>query len=46
MPAAELKPSKDQRRTVNKWNDFVLGEDYKKGVAKLHPVSKESVQAL
>ncbi|KAL1644113.1 Arginyl-tRNA--protein transferase 1 [Didymella pomorum] len=46
LPAAELKPSKDQRRTVNKWNDFVLGEDYKKGAAKLHPVSKEEKARL
>jgi hypothetical protein len=28
---------------VNKWNDYVLGEEYKKGAAKLHPVSKEYV---
>jgi arginine-tRNA-protein transferase len=41
-----LKPSKDQRRTVNKWNDFVLGDDYKKAAAKLHPVSKEEKARL
>jgi arginine-tRNA-protein transferase len=41
-----LKPSKDQRRTVNKWNDFVLGEDYKKAAAKLYPVSKEEKARL
>lgn len=46
LPAVELKPSKDQRRTVNKWNDFVLGDDYKKAAAKLHPVSKEYVHTL
>jgi hypothetical protein len=28
---------------VNKWNDYVLGDDYKKGAAKLHPISKECV---
>ncbi|KAF3008623.1 Arginyl-tRNA--protein transferase 1 [Curvularia kusanoi] len=44
--SAELKPSKDQRRTVNKWNDFVLGDDYKKGAAKLYPVSKEEKARL
>ncbi|KAH6618560.1 arginine-tRNA-protein transferase 1 [Boeremia exigua] len=46
LPAAELKPSKDQRRTVNKWNDFVLGEEYKKAAAKLHPVPKEEKARL
>ncbi|XPS95143.1 Arginyltransferase [Ascochyta lentis] len=46
LPAAELKPSKDQRRTVNKWNDFILGEVYKKEAAKLYPVSKEEKARL
>ncbi|KAF1358940.1 arginine-tRNA-protein transferase 1 [Lizonia empirigonia] len=46
LPAAELKPTKDQRRTINKWNDFVLGEEYKKGAAKLYPVSKEEKARL
>ncbi|KAJ8113381.1 hypothetical protein OPT61_g4476 [Boeremia exigua] len=46
LPAAELKLSKDQRRTVNKWNDFVLGEEYKQGAAKLHPVSKQEKARL
>ena len=27
-------------------NDFVLGDDYKKAAAKLHPVSKEYVHTL
>jgi hypothetical protein len=41
LPVAAFKPSKDQRRTVNKWNGFVLGEKYKNEAARLYPVSKE-----
>jgi hypothetical protein len=43
LPVASFRPSKDQRRTVNKWNDYVLGDEYKKAAAKLHPISKECV---
>jgi hypothetical protein len=43
LPVASFHPSKDQRRTVNKWNDYVLGDEYKKAAAKLHPISKECV---
>ncbi|KAF2830211.1 arginine-tRNA-protein transferase 1 [Ophiobolus disseminans] len=46
LPVASFRPSKDQRRTVNKWNDYVLGEEYKKKAAKLHPVSKEEKARL
>jgi hypothetical protein len=31
---------------VNKWNDHVLGEEYKKEVAKLYPISKQCVFEL
>ncbi|KAH7090212.1 arginine-tRNA-protein transferase 1 [Paraphoma chrysanthemicola] len=46
LPAASFKPSKDQRRTVNKWNDFVLGEKYKSEAARLYPLSKEEKARL
>ncbi|KAH4225829.1 hypothetical protein HBI56_078670 [Parastagonospora nodorum] len=46
LPAASFKPSKDQRRTVNKWNDHVLGEEYKTTAAKLYPVSKQDKARL
>ncbi|KAI9712759.1 MAG: Arginyl-tRNA--protein transferase 1 [Bogoriella megaspora] len=41
LSAAELKPSKDQRKAVNRWNRNVLGEDYAKEAARLHPKSKK-----
>ncbi|KAK4540644.1 hypothetical protein LTR36_008975 [Oleoguttula mirabilis] len=40
LPAAELKPSRDQRQTLNRWNRFVLGEKYLKEVSAKHPKSK------
>ncbi|KAH9874920.1 hypothetical protein J1614_004408 [Plenodomus biglobosus] len=41
LPAATFKPSKDQRKAVNHWNDFVLGDTYTKEATKLYPLSKE-----
>ncbi|GAB7337098.1 hypothetical protein MBLNU457_g2498t1 [Dothideomycetes sp. NU457] len=41
LPAASLKPSKDQRQAVNRWSNYVLGEDYIKEVAKRFPKTKE-----
>ncbi|KAF2850905.1 arginine-tRNA-protein transferase 1 [Plenodomus tracheiphilus IPT5] len=46
LPAATFKPSKDQRKAVNHWNDFVLGEAYTKEAAKLYPLSKEEKARL
>ncbi|KAI8934530.1 hypothetical protein NX059_008229 [Plenodomus lindquistii] len=46
LPAATFKPSKDQRKAVNHWNDFVLGETYTKEAAKLYPLSKEEKALL
>ncbi|KAF2236563.1 arginine-tRNA-protein transferase 1 [Viridothelium virens] len=41
LPAAQLKASKDQRQAVNRWNRYVIGEDYAKEAARLHPKPKE-----
>ncbi|KAH7398650.1 arginine-tRNA-protein transferase 1 [Phaeosphaeria sp. MPI-PUGE-AT-0046c] len=46
LPAASFSPSKDQRRTINKWNDYVLGDEYKKEAARLYPLSKEEKARL
>ncbi|KAL5115999.1 Arginyl-tRNA--protein transferase 1 [Pleosporales sp. CAS-2024a] len=46
LPAASFKPSKDQRRSVNKWNDFVLGQDYRTSAAKRYPLSKQEKAQL
>ena len=43
LPAASFKPSKDQRKAVNHWNDHVLGQDYTKEASKRYPLSKECV---
>ncbi|OCK77485.1 hypothetical protein K432DRAFT_407285, partial [Lepidopterella palustris CBS 459.81] len=41
LPAADFKPARDQRQALNRWNTFVLGDDYTKEAARLHPKSKE-----
>ncbi|CAN9332528.1 unnamed protein product [Alternaria alternata] len=41
LPVASFKPSKDQRKAVNHWNDHVLGESYMKEASRLYPISKE-----
>ncbi|KAH8730354.1 arginine-tRNA-protein transferase 1, partial [Phaeosphaeriaceae sp. PMI808] len=46
LPVASFKPTKDQRKTVNKWNDYVLGDAYKKEAAKRYPISKEEKARL
>ncbi|KAL9078046.1 MAG: hypothetical protein Q9157_003044 [Trypethelium eluteriae] len=46
LPAAQLKASKDQRQAVNRWNRYVIGEDYAKEAARLHPKPKECVTQI
>ncbi|KAF2760622.1 arginine-tRNA-protein transferase 1 [Pseudovirgaria hyperparasitica] len=41
LPVSEFAPSKDQRQALNKWNKFVLGDDYIKESARLRPRSRE-----
>ena len=43
LPVDSFKPSKDQRKTINHWNDHVLGDAYMKEASRLYPVSKEFV---
>ena len=44
LPAADFKPSKDQRQSLNRWNRHVLGEKYIKEVSIKYPKSKAYVQ--
>jgi arginyl-tRNA---protein transferase len=37
----QFKPRRDQRQAVNRWNKYVLGDEYMKESARLHPKSKE-----
>ncbi|KAL6705545.1 Arginyl-tRNA--protein transferase 1 [Coniothyrium glycines] len=46
LPVATFKPSKDQRKAVNHWNNHVLGESYVKEATKLYPTSKEEKARL
>lgn len=40
LPVDQFKPRRDQRQAVNRWNKYVLGDEYVKESAKLHPKSK------
>ncbi|KAF2724042.1 hypothetical protein K431DRAFT_282310 [Polychaeton citri CBS 116435] len=42
IPVAEFKPSRDQRQALNRWNRYVLGEDYPRKLLAKHPKSKEA----
>lgn len=44
LDSHEFKPSRTQRQTINRFNKFVLGEDYTKEAARLHPKSKEEAK--
>ncbi|OCT54209.1 arginine-tRNA-protein transferase [Cladophialophora carrionii] len=43
LKASEFKPKKDQRQAINRWNDFVLGPEYKRKAATLCPQTREQV---
>ncbi|ETI19620.1 hypothetical protein G647_09454 [Cladophialophora carrionii CBS 160.54] len=45
LKASEFKPKKDQRQAINRWNDFVLGPEYKRKAATLCPQTREQVGA-
>lgn len=42
IPVAEFKPSRDQRQALNRWNRFVLGDDYSKQLLAKYPKTKEA----
>ncbi|KAK4506957.1 hypothetical protein PRZ48_000690 [Zasmidium cellare] len=46
LPAADFKPSRDQRQALNRWNRYVLGEKYIKEVEKKFPKTKEEKKRL
>lgn len=46
LPVRDLHVRKDQRSACNRWNKFVLGDDYVKEAAKLHPKSRAEKQKL
>ncbi|KAF2447350.1 arginine-tRNA-protein transferase 1 [Karstenula rhodostoma CBS 690.94] len=40
LPVASFAPTRDHRQVINRWNRFVLGDEYSKEAAKLYPKSK------
>ncbi|KAF2005121.1 arginine-tRNA-protein transferase 1 [Amniculicola lignicola CBS 123094] len=46
LPVAEYTPTKDHRKAINKWNRYVLGDDYINEATKLYPKSKEEKARL
>ncbi|KAI1612894.1 arginine-tRNA-protein transferase [Exophiala viscosa] len=41
LKASEFRSKKDQRQPLNRWNDFVLGPEYRRQAAILCPRSRE-----
>ncbi|KIW26049.1 uncharacterized protein PV07_09178 [Cladophialophora immunda] len=46
LKASEFHPGKDQRRAINRWNDYVLGPEYKRKAAMLCPQSREEKRRM
>ncbi|KAJ4417311.1 Arginyl-tRNA--protein transferase 1 [Gnomoniopsis sp. IMI 355080] len=44
LDSTECTPSKDQRQAVNRFNRFVLGENYVKESARKHPLTREQAR--
>lgn len=41
LPVASFAPAKHHRQAINRWNRFVLGDEYINQAAKLHSKTKE-----
>ncbi|KIW94850.1 uncharacterized protein Z519_04828 [Cladophialophora bantiana CBS 173.52] len=46
LKASDFQARKDQRRAINRWNDFVLGPEYRRKAAMLCPQSREQVGTI
>ncbi|KAF2866165.1 arginine-tRNA-protein transferase [Massariosphaeria phaeospora] len=46
LPADCFTPGKEHRQAINRWNKFVLGEQYIREAAKLYPKSKKDKARL
>ncbi|KAI0484279.1 arginine-tRNA-protein transferase [Xylariaceae sp. FL0804] len=44
LDSGQFKPTKDQRQAINKFNRFVLGEDYANEVARRYPRTREEAR--
>ncbi|KAF2263244.1 arginine-tRNA-protein transferase 1 [Lojkania enalia] len=46
LPVAEFKASREHRHAINKWNRYVLGDEYIREATKRYPKSKEEKARL
>ncbi|PSR82249.1 arginine-tRNA-protein transferase [Coniella lustricola] len=44
LDSTQCRPSRDQRQAVNRFNRFILGEDYTKKAARLYPLSRDQAR--
>lgn len=44
LDSGQYKPSRGQRQTLNRFNRFVLGDDYIKEATRLHPKTREQTK--
>lgn len=44
LDSTQFKPSRDQRQAVNRFNRFVIGEDYAKEAARRFPLTREQAR--
>ncbi|KAL0470682.1 arginine-tRNA-protein transferase [Neurospora intermedia] len=44
LDSTEFKPTKDQRQTVNRFNNYVIGPDYTHAAARVHPRTRQEAR--
>lgn len=44
LDSHEFKPSRSQRQVINRFNRYVLGDEYTKEIARLHPLTREQAR--
>ncbi|KAH7134769.1 arginine-tRNA-protein transferase [Dactylonectria estremocensis] len=44
LDSSKFKPSRAQRQTINRFNKYVIGDSYAKGVARLRPLSRDQAK--
>ena len=44
LDSNQFRPTRDQRQAVNRFNKYVIGEDYAKEAARLYPKSREQAK--
>ena len=44
LDSSAFRPSKDQRQTLNRFNNFIIGQTYRTAAARLYPKTREQAQ--